>query len=116
VVSLSEDIARHQEELRTAFTTHGVVGANLLPLHALEEGYEAFLATNFRGYRLVHQCFLSLFHDSLKRAEASLPSGPQWECFGLTVVLMSNVFPALALPKYSICTATHSTAMRFSAT
>lgn len=79
--------------LRAAFTQSGVVGANLRAIDALEESFEIHVASTFRGYRLMHQCFLSFLAESLERANAHLPpSDGQWSLYRPLLVFVAGVF------------------------
>ena len=90
-----EEIARRHGELRAEFSDTGVVGPNLYPLHLSEEKYELFVCTRFRGYRLVHQCFLSFYLETLslgERVAAQLPDQLEWHWYRPLLVFGASIF------------------------
>jgi hypothetical protein len=90
-----EDITRWHEQLRAEFSCGGIVGDNLYAVHVAEEAYEHFVCTQFKGYRLVHQCFLSFLRETLNVGEQvamKLPNQSQWQWYRPLLAFGANIF------------------------
>lgn len=95
----AENSERWREDhaaLRAAFTQSGVVGANLQPIDTLEESFELYVTSEFRGYRLMHQSFLSFLAESLGLAGEHLPPPDgKWALYRPLLVFVGGVFSRL---------------------
>jgi hypothetical protein len=86
------DPSDHQK-LRDAFSDGGIVGPGLLGIHMREEEREAVLCDSFRGYRLLHQCFLAFLHDSLQLANSIAPEArPPYDWYRPLLVFLGTTF------------------------
>src|SRR5262249_48178912 len=86
------DPTEHQR-LRDAFSSEGIVGPSLLPIHLREEEYELVLCNSFRGYRLLHQCFLAFLNDTLHIANRRAPAPqPPWDWYRPLLLFLGTSF------------------------
>jgi hypothetical protein len=86
------DPTDHQK-LRDTFSTGDVVGANLLPIHLLEEQREVQLCTSFSGYRLLNQCFLAFLYETLHIANKEAPeSKPELSWYRPLLLVLATLF------------------------
>lgn len=63
-----DQVAASLDALRSAFSDKGEVADNLAAILAAEDQYASAVDARFGGYRLMHECFVSLLGESLVRA------------------------------------------------